>query len=33
MHLKLISHVKLMQDIALLIPQWKVNKSILLICN
>lgn len=31
MHLKLISHVKLMQDIALLVPQWRVNKSILLI--
>lgn len=31
MHLKLIYHVKLMQYIAVLVPQWTVNKSILLL--
>lgn len=31
MYLKLISHVKFMQDIALLVPQWRINKSIFLI--
>lgn len=28
MHLKLVSQVKLMQDITLLVPRWRVNKSI-----
>lgn len=31
MHLKLVSQVKLMQDITLLVPRWRVNKSIPLV--